>query len=166
MALECFLHYFAGWTAAWSICFQPQSCSWKILWWWQWLPSPSPKPPPKPHRAGLHLTAQGILPVITGNGSRYVVQLCPKICDYNRMIYAANKRANGSQDFASCISICFPNVFFLFHFSGVGVWVLLLVWAFSCQRSCLLMAWLYQARGKRYASGKQWLNVSCTVNWF
>lgn len=57
------------------------------------------------------LTAQGILPVITGNGFRHVVQLCPKICDYNGMIYAANKRANGSQDLASCVSICFPNVF-------------------------------------------------------
>lgn len=38
------------------------------------------------------------------------------------MIYAANKRANGSQDFASCISICFPNVFF--SLSLLGSWSL------------------------------------------
>lgn len=113
------------------------------------------------------LTAQGILPVITGNRFRHVVQLCPKICDYYRMIYAANERANGSQDLSSCVSICFPNVFF--SLSLLGSWEFgFCCWfgVFSCQRSCLLMAWQYQATRKRHASRKQWLDMSCTVNWF
>lgn len=62
------------------------------------------------------LTAQGILPVITGNRFRHVAQLCPKICDSNRMIYAVNE-SNGSQDLSSYVSICFLNwLFFSFTF--------------------------------------------------
>lgn len=108
-------------------------------------PFPLPKASPQTSQGWIAgLTTQGILPVIIGNGFRHVVQLCPKICDYNRMIYVANERANGSQDLSSCVSICFPNVFF--SLSLLGSWSL----GFCC--------WIgfFPARG----AASSWLDCS------
>lgn len=123
--------------AAWSICFQLQMCSWKILWRLQRLPSPFLRPPPKPHQCWIAGSiARGILPVITGNRFICGVQLCPQIYDYNGVIYTANKRANGSQDLSSCVSVCFPDAFFLL--SLLGSWGLGFCWFFSAREAASL----------------------------
>lgn len=99
-------------------------------WRLQRLPSPSPRPPPRPHQHWIAGSiARGVLPVITGNRFIRGVQLCPQIYDCNRAIYTANKRANGSQDLFSCVSVCFPDAFFLL--SLLGSWSFGICWGFS-----------------------------------